>query len=280
MPLRIVDQRDALAGLRTIEAGAFYLLQMIAWDMPGCILPDDDHELARITRLDIRTWRRMRDQVLARFDQAPCGGWTLRTQVERREFVEAKLGLNEPASLQQDCRAESNDLNQLPEPKSKTQESESDQVILDADLKESLAPTFQAAGQSIARVEPIVVELVRSYGPERMARVARSMKAQLVRHPLAYLRAALQQDQRERPNIAPDPVPSRYDGPPIEVMRMEAGSIMADGSPARARRLVDQLGADTLVHLVRRLDRGDDARSWFLRVERAALAMPVMVRSS
>ena len=47
------------------ETGAYLLLIMMAWRLPGCRLPDDDAKLARWARVDARTWRHLKPVVMS-----------------------------------------------------------------------------------------------------------------------------------------------------------------------------------------------------------------------
>ena len=55
--------------LTTAQHGAYFLLLLAAWQAPGP-LSDDDRLLARMTRLPLNQWRRMRPTILAFFE---CG---------------------------------------------------------------------------------------------------------------------------------------------------------------------------------------------------------------
>ena len=259
MPVTVADQRDLADGLRPIEAGALWLLQLAAWDRPDTALIDDDAELARITRLDIRTWRRMRETVLGRFDQLDDGRWQLATQRAQRAFVEDRLEAAEQTGTQecaQTCKQVSSDSNGLP----------------------GITPTtFKKTDSNSPLSAGLIAALARKHGAARVERVRQAMRGREVQHPVAYALAALRNDQRERPDggtldPVPDNGPSRPTDPPIELVRLRAGSTMATGSSTRAEALLTRLGTEMIVALVRRCDRGEDSRSLFLAVERAALA--------
>ena len=240
-------------------------LKAAAWNKPGAALPDDPRELAWIAKVHPRTWARMRDDVLAGWERDDEDRLYLPALRDRRQDVEQRLGLGEPVESipsRTECGAESNKSNDLRAAYKDNHTQESDSSL---PLASQLTTGLLAA-------------LRRRHGVERVERVMNSMAGREIRFPAAYAAAALRQDENERPDAVPPDTPESLSGKPaylpIEVMRMEVGALMADGSPARARRLVDQLGQEALVALVRRLDRGDDARQWFLRVERAAMAMP------
>jgi uncharacterized protein YdaU (DUF1376 family) len=60
--------RDFLADtmhLNAQETGAYLLLLMIAWQSPGCRLPNDDKKLAHWARVDSKTWGAIKGDVLS-----------------------------------------------------------------------------------------------------------------------------------------------------------------------------------------------------------------------
>lgn len=61
--------------LDATESGAYLMLLMCAWRSPGCRLPDDDVRLARFARCDGRTWRRIRETVMAFWEREGDGFW-------------------------------------------------------------------------------------------------------------------------------------------------------------------------------------------------------------
>lgn len=60
--------------LSAAETGAYLMLLMMAWRLPGCRLPDDDTKLARWARVDPRAWARMKPVVME-FWTLSEGGW-------------------------------------------------------------------------------------------------------------------------------------------------------------------------------------------------------------
>ena len=60
--------------LRTEQHGAYVLLLMACWKRGGS-LPDDDEQLAAITRMTVNRWRKART-VIAPFWQIRSGAWT------------------------------------------------------------------------------------------------------------------------------------------------------------------------------------------------------------
>lgn len=73
MPLVIRDYLADTGHLSTAEHGAYLLLLMTAW-LRGGALPDDDAQLARITRASVSEWKKLRAS-LAPFFHAADGEW-------------------------------------------------------------------------------------------------------------------------------------------------------------------------------------------------------------
>lgn len=94
MPLFIADYLAGTSHLSTEEHGAYLLLIMHAWTNGGA-LPDDDERLRRITRMDVRAWRRS-GPVLRDFFTAADG--TLRHQRIDRELDRAKANIEQRAA--------------------------------------------------------------------------------------------------------------------------------------------------------------------------------------
>jgi len=96
MPLYIPDFLADTVHLSTAEIGAYLCLIMDYWLHDG--LPDDDHKLAAICRLPIRSWRQMRPTIQAFF----YDGWSHKridaelakmiTSSERRQMAGSKGG--------------------------------------------------------------------------------------------------------------------------------------------------------------------------------------------
>lgn len=73
MPLYVADYLSDAAHLTTVEHGAFLLLLMTYWQR-GEPLPDDDRKLARICRLEPRSWKRIRPTI-SEFFEVSDGKW-------------------------------------------------------------------------------------------------------------------------------------------------------------------------------------------------------------
>lgn len=86
MPLVIGDYLADTGHLSTAEHGAYLLLLMTAW-MRGGALPDDDAQLARITRASATEWRKLRP-ALAPFFMAADGVWRQKRLL--KELAEAQ----------------------------------------------------------------------------------------------------------------------------------------------------------------------------------------------
>jgi len=69
------------------EHGVYLLLLMAAWRTPGCALPDDDNRLARMARVGLKKWRKLRP-VMERFFTVEDGLWTQKRLLREREWVE------------------------------------------------------------------------------------------------------------------------------------------------------------------------------------------------
>ena len=93
MPLVIRDYLADTGHLSTAEHGAYLLLLMTAWTRGGS-LPDDDAQLARITRASGREWKMLRAS-LAPFFHAVDGEWRqkrLLKELDRACATAAKAG--------------------------------------------------------------------------------------------------------------------------------------------------------------------------------------------
>lgn len=90
MPLHVGPYLKATSRLTAIQHGAYLLLLMEAWSNDG-LIPDDDDELALITRMSPREWRANRAKVL-RFWTPVEGGY--RQERLDQELARAKHLVN------------------------------------------------------------------------------------------------------------------------------------------------------------------------------------------
>ncbi len=86
LPLYCGDYLADTGHLTTAEHGAYLLLLMHQWRAGS--IPDDDNQLARITRASIPEWKRMRDTVLAFFTRVD--GALRQTRLERERAKAAE----------------------------------------------------------------------------------------------------------------------------------------------------------------------------------------------
>lgn len=80
MPLYVADYMSDAAHLTTVEHGAYMLLIMTYWQR-GEALPDDDKKLARICRLEPRSWLKIKPTISEFFEV--IDGKYLHGRVER-----------------------------------------------------------------------------------------------------------------------------------------------------------------------------------------------------
>lgn len=78
--------------LSTEEHGAYLLLLMEAWRRPGCDLPDDDAELARMSGLPLDRWVEIKPRILAfwKLDKRSRKLTQKRLNVERRYMMDRR----------------------------------------------------------------------------------------------------------------------------------------------------------------------------------------------
>ena len=97
MPLYVADYLADAAHLSTLEHGAYLLLIMTYWQR-GEALPDDDKKLARITRLEPRTWAKIKPSICDFFEVSD--GKYVHSRVERElSNVRAKSLKNRKGGL-------------------------------------------------------------------------------------------------------------------------------------------------------------------------------------
>jgi uncharacterized protein YdaU (DUF1376 family) len=83
--------------LTTTQHGAYLLLLMAAWRTNDCALPNDDEFLARITRMDKRTWATNRAAVLSFWVLGDDGKLRQGRLSDERKYVEVKRDRNSQA---------------------------------------------------------------------------------------------------------------------------------------------------------------------------------------
>jgi uncharacterized protein YdaU (DUF1376 family) len=86
MPFYVADYLGDTAHLSTLQHGAYCLLLFSYWKRGG--LPDDDHQLANITKLSLTSWKFHRPTLQAFF----YNGWKHKrvdTELARHERVRA-----------------------------------------------------------------------------------------------------------------------------------------------------------------------------------------------
>lgn len=83
MPLYVADYLKDTQHLSTVEHGAYLLLIMHAWSNSGSI-PRDDAQLARIARLTLPQWRKVKHTVTAFWiDHGEAGGIYMHNRISR-----------------------------------------------------------------------------------------------------------------------------------------------------------------------------------------------------
>jgi len=83
--------------LTTAQHGAYLLLLMAAWRTKDCALPNDDEFLARIARMDKRTWAANRSVVLSFWALGDDGRLRQGRLSDERKYVEVKRDRNSQA---------------------------------------------------------------------------------------------------------------------------------------------------------------------------------------
>jgi uncharacterized protein YdaU (DUF1376 family) len=72
--------------LGAMETGAYLMLLMMAWRTSECRLPDDDAKLSRWARVDMRTWKRIKPEIMS-FWTLDNGFWTQGRLMKERASV-------------------------------------------------------------------------------------------------------------------------------------------------------------------------------------------------
>ena len=65
LPLYVADYLADTGHLSAEQHGCYLLLILAAWRQDDCGLPNDPKKLARICRMDVRSWNRLSDDILA-----------------------------------------------------------------------------------------------------------------------------------------------------------------------------------------------------------------------
>lgn len=80
--------------LTPAQHGAYLLLLMMAWRMPDCKLQDDDKFLARCVGMDLRTWKKNREVVMAFWQKDDKQKWYQPRLLDERKYVADKSSKN------------------------------------------------------------------------------------------------------------------------------------------------------------------------------------------
>lgn len=83
--------------LTTEQHGAYFLLLMAAWDAPDCALPNDEKRLARLARVTLAKWRKIREEILELWTIE--GGRIFQKRLRKEwEYVRKKSGKRKEAA--------------------------------------------------------------------------------------------------------------------------------------------------------------------------------------
>ena len=74
--------------LSAAQHGAYLLLLMTAWRMPDCRLPDDDVFLSRCAAMDLRTWRKNKDIVMAFWEKDEAQKFQQARLADERNYID------------------------------------------------------------------------------------------------------------------------------------------------------------------------------------------------
>lgn len=80
--------------LTTAQVGAYLLILMTAWRSSDCAVPDDDVYLARICRMDKRTWAANKDVIRAFLSVTSQAKLQQKRLTDERKYVEEKRSKN------------------------------------------------------------------------------------------------------------------------------------------------------------------------------------------
>jgi uncharacterized protein YdaU (DUF1376 family) len=83
--------------LNAAQTGAYIMLLMSAWRSTDCKLPNDDKILARMARMDARTWTANKDVVLSFWSQDGSQKWYQRRLLDERKYVDDLSNKNSKA---------------------------------------------------------------------------------------------------------------------------------------------------------------------------------------
>ena len=83
--------------LSTLQHGAYFLMLLVAWRSKGCTLSDNDDYMAKITRLEKRTWMANKDVLLAFWKRDTAGNFYQGRLKDERNYVEQVRNRNAQA---------------------------------------------------------------------------------------------------------------------------------------------------------------------------------------
>lgn len=189
MPLYVADYLSDAAHLTTVEHGAFLLLLMTYWQRGGP-LPDDDRKLARICRLEPRSWKRIKP-VISEFFEVSDGEW-LNSRAERElasvrdkslknrkgGLARAKQMLSQRSADAQPYRSDTDTV--VPFPNGNGPASDSDAQFWD-NAKAYLGPSKSS----------VIGKWCRDYGQAETARAITAAQLARAVDPIPYIERAL-----------------------------------------------------------------------------------------
>lgn len=172
MPLYIGDYLKDTSRLTTLGHGAYLLLLMDYWTSGGP-LPDDDEQLAAITRLPVRDWKKLRAS-LARFFVIADGLWTQkRADEEIAKKHEISTGRSEVGKAGAAKRWGKGNGKRIaiaiPEPMAKPSQTDGQsQSQEEPNNKKSAGVNLKFSPESEAVVQALDDALLAGYGTERI----------------------------------------------------------------------------------------------------------------